>query len=210
MPSRRPYAEVLYTCSMDRLWTPWRYNYVTGAKPAKRKGVPDALDPWPGPDRNCVFCNLIASVEWAVGNATDPEQIARAEKAGLVLERLETCFVCLNAYPYTSGHLLIVPYSHTDSLANLDRSAAHELIRTAQRVETALRQVYHPDGLNFGMNLGESAGAGVADHLHLHALPRWVGDTNFMSVTAETRVLPEALDDTWSRLRDSLHLLEQA
>jgi ATP adenylyltransferase len=99
---------------------------------------------------------------------------------------------------------MVVPYLHTGSLAKLPAETAQEMIGTAQRVETALRAVYRPDGLNLGMNLGEAAGAGVAEHIHLHALPRWYGDTNFMTVTAETRVLPETLDVTWERLRAAL------
>jgi ATP adenylyltransferase len=187
---------------MDRLWTPWRYSYITGAEDGagpRRKGVPEALAAWPGPDTGCVFCNLIRSVEWGLA-----EGIADAEEAGLVVGRLERCFVCLNRYPYSSGHVMILPYLHTDSLAKLPAEAAEEMIRTAQRVELALRSVYRPDGINLGMNLGEAAGAGVAEHIHLHQLPRWFGDTNFMTVTAETRVLPEALEVTWKRLNEAL------
>jgi ATP adenylyltransferase len=111
--------------------------------------------------------------------------------------------VCLNAYPYSTGHVLISPYRHLDSLASLSRDEACELILVAQRAEVVLRQVYRPGGLNIGLNLGEAAGAGIAGHLHLHALPRWLGDTNFMTVTGETRVLPEALDVTWAKLRNA-------
>ena len=196
---------------MDRLWTPWRYSYISGAdsaseKPdegvrAARRGVPKGLEDWPGEDRECVFCNLIQSVEWAIAQGGEP---AAVEKMGRVLLRLASCFLCLNAFPYASGHVLIVPYRHTDSLAKLPAAEAEELIRTAQRVESALRTVYRPDGINLGMNLGESAGAGVANHLHLHVLPRWSGDTNFMTVTAETRVLPELLEVTWERLHEAL------
>jgi len=192
---------------MDRLWTPWRYSYVTGAdkgsdpNPGKptRRGVPKSLVDWPGADTACVFCNLLQSVEWASG--PDGESREAAEKAGLIVARLETCFVCLNSFPYSSGHVLILPYLHTDSLAKLPVDSAEEMIRTAQRMETTLRDVYRPDGINLGMNLGEAAGAGVAGHIHLHQLPRWYGDTNFMTVAAETRVLPETLEVTWERLR---------
>lgn len=187
---------------MDRLWTPWRYNYITGATTEReasgRKGVPQELAAWPGADLHCVFCNLLHSVEWAISTGMPAEQ---AERAGLIVSRLETCFLCLNAFPYSSGHVMVVPRRHTDSLADLAPSEAEEVMAVAQRVETVLRQTYRPDGINLGMNLGEAAGAGVADHLHLHALPRWFGDTNFMSVAAETRVLPESLEITWERLR---------
>jgi ATP adenylyltransferase len=124
-----------------------------------------------------------------------------AERCGLVVARLETAFLCLNAFPYSSGHVLVLPYRHTGSLAELPVSEAEEIMRVAQAVERTLRQVYKPDGINLGMNLGQAAGAGVAGHLHLHALPRWFGDTNFMTVTAETRILPETLEVTWRRLR---------
>ena len=189
---------------MDRLWTPWRYEYITGAKTAGRKGVPEELDGWPGADgaggdTGCVFCNLIGSVDWALATGVDG-----AEKAGLVVARMEHGFVCLNRFPYSSGHLLVVPNRHVDSLAKLPAGEAAEMMAMTQRVETALRAVYKPDGINLGMNLGAAAGAGVAGHLHLHALPRWVGDTNFMTVTAETRILPEMLEVTWARVRAAL------
>ena len=186
---------------MDRLWTPWRYNYVAGAPNVRRQGVPEGLDDWPGPDQLCVFCNLIESVRWAIALGRDAREV---EQAGLLLGRYETCFACLNAFPYASGHMLIVPYRHLDSLAKLPPRDAAELMHIAQRMETALRAIYRPHGINLGMNLGEAAGAGVAGHLHLHELPRWSGDTNFMTVTAETRVLPEALPVTWNRLREYL------
>lgn len=141
---------------------------------------------------------MIAAVDYAIGNGMDRET---AERAAYIVHRGTHCFVCLNAYPYSTGHLLISPYSHLDSLASLSSDEAYELILTAQRAELALREVYRPNGLNLGLNLGEAAGAGIADHIHLHALPRWSGDTNFMTVTSETRVLPELLDVTWSKLR---------
>ena len=184
---------------MDRLWTPWRYDYITGATSTYRKGVPAELEDWPGEDQHCVFCNLIESVEWAVGQ--DGGSSDRAEKAGFVIARLNFCFVCLNAFPYSSGHVLIVPRQHNASLAKLTTSEAAEMMVTIQHVETVLRDVYQPDGINLGLNLGEAAGAGVADHLHFHMLPRWYGDTNFMTVVAETRILPETLEVTWQRIR---------
>jgi ATP adenylyltransferase len=183
--------------AMDRLWTPWRYNYVSRADRQQRKGVPAELDAWEG-DFGCVFCNMIAAVDFAVANGMSREL---AEKAAHIVHRGEACFICLNAFPYSTGHVMVIPYRHTDSLAGLESAEAMEMMALAQRMETCLRSVYRPDGLNFGLNLGESAGAGVAHHIHLHALPRWSGDTNFMTVTAETRVLPETLDITWSKLR---------
>jgi ATP adenylyltransferase len=197
-----------YTSGMDRLWTPWRYSYITGSDKQARKGVPQELDGWPPEeDKHCVFCNLIASVDYAIAHGMDAEV---AEKAANVVSRGENCYVCLNAFPYASGHVLIVPYCHSASLAELQTSVAEEMIRTAQGVERALRGVYSPDGINMGLNLGLAAGAGVADHVHMHALPRWLGDTNFMTVTAETRILPEMLEVSWRRLRSALASEEPA
>ena len=193
--------ETVYTAPMDRLWTPWRYAYISGEKPGSRAGVPEALDAYPN-DNSSVFLNLIGAVRWGYENGGFTKEAA--EKAGGVLLQAKHNFVCLNAYPYTSGHVMVVPYQHLDSLAKLPQGAAEELIGLAQRMETLLRKVYRPDGINLGMNLGEAAGAGVAEHLHLHVLPRWFGDSNFMTATAETRILPEALEQTWERLRGEL------
>ncbi len=188
---------------MDRLWTPWRYAYISGEKRGPRRGVPEALEAYPE-DHASVFLNLIGSVRWAA--ASGLMSLTAAEKVGGVLLQAEHNFICLNAYPYTSGHVMVVPYLHLDSLAKLPAGAAQEMMALAQRMETALRAVYRPDGINLGMNLGEAAGAGVAEHLHLHILPRWFGDSNFMTATAETRVLPESLEITWERLRAGLVL----
>lgn len=189
---------------MDRLYTPWRYEYVGRTKDSARPGVPSALDAWPGPDKShthdhtCVFCNMIAAADYAVAHGMTFDD---AEKAAHILLRGPSCFLCLNAFPYATGHILIVPYRHVDSLAALPSADAQEMMSLAQRVEQVLRAVYHPAGMNFGLNLGEAGGAGIAAHLHMHALPRWIGDTNFMTVTADTRVLPETLDTTWARIR---------
>ena len=133
----------------------------------------------------CVFCA-------AAKDASDRDS--------LVVHRASRNFVILNRFPYTSGHIMVVPYEHVASLEDLPDEALVEMIRLAREAEKRLRALYRPDGLNFGINLGKSAGAGIAGHLHLHALPRWTGDTNFMTVTGETRVLPEDLDVTWERL----------
>ena len=183
--------------AMDLLWTPWRYNYVTSAEKAIRPGVPKRLEGWTG-DLGCVFCNLLASVDHAIANGMAADEAEMA--AGLVLRGKE-CFICLNAFPYTSGHVMVIPHKHEASLAALQPETAHELMDLAQKTERALTSLYSPHGINFGMNLGQAAGAGVAGHLHLHGLPRWVGDTNFMTTIAETRVMPEDLDITWRRMR---------
>lgn len=137
----------------------------------------------------CAFCDAI--------KANDDR------KARIVL-RGEKCFVILNTYPYTPGHVMIVPYAHLDELRKLPIEAANEMMRLAQRIETALRDLYHPDGINLGMNIGKAAGAGIAGHIHMHELPRWVADANFMSVVGETRILPETLDDTWEKMSGAL------
>jgi ATP adenylyltransferase len=183
---------------MDRLWTPWRYAYVTDESDT-RKGVPKELSGWPG-DKGCLFCNMIAAVDYAVAQGMSMDD---AERAAGVVVRGERVFVCLNLFPYNAGHVMVVPYEHQASLAALQSDAAHELADFAQRTERAFAQVYHPDGLNLGLNLGKAAGAGVAMHLHLHAVPRWTGDTNFITVTGETRILPEDLHVTWRRLREA-------
>ncbi|MGA3134252.1 MAG: HIT domain-containing protein [Terracidiphilus sp.] len=183
---------------MDHLWTPWRYAYVTAAEKAVRAGVPHALNAWPG-DLRCVFCNLIASIHYAIAHGMQRDE---AEAAGGLILRGEYCFVCLNAFPYTSGHVMVMPYAHLDRLAALPVETAHELIDLAQRTERALERLYTPHGFNFGMNVGQAAGAGVAGHVHLHAMPRWVGDTSFITTVAETRVLPEDLETTWKRMRE--------
>lgn len=134
----------------------------------------------------CVFC--------AAARATD-------DKAWLVVHRAARNFVILNRYPYTSGHIMVVPYEHAATLEELPDDTLMELILLARAAEKHLRAIYRPEGLNLGLNIGRSAGAGIAGHVHLHILPRWRGDTNFMTVTAETRVLPEDLEVTWERVR---------
>ncbi|HWA94201.1 MAG TPA: HIT domain-containing protein [Terracidiphilus sp.] len=185
---------------MDHLWTPWRYAYVTKADKMVRPGVPARLSAWPG-DTGCVFCNLIAATDFAVENGMNRDEAEAA--SGLVL-RGTNCFICLNAYPYTSGHVMVLPFAHLDRLTKLPMETAHEMMDLAQRTERALDALYKPHGFNFGMNLGRAGGAGVAEHLHLHALPRWAGDTNFMTTVGETRILPEDLETTWKRLREAL------
>lgn len=184
---------------MDYLWTPWRYTYVTEGDKKKRAGIPEELSAWPG-DEGCVFCNMIAAADYAVEQGMDRREAERA--AGIVL-RAERTYVCVNRFPYTSGHIMVVPYVHQASLAALPRETAREMMDLAQRAERALAELYQPDGFNFGLNLGKSAGAGVANHVHLHALPRWTGDTNFMTVVSETRVLPEDFSVTWERMRQA-------
>jgi ATP adenylyltransferase len=137
----------------------------------------------------CIFCNL-------------PK--LNDDKQARIVYRGKSCYVVLNTYPYTPGHVMIVPFEHLDELQKLPVDAAHELIDLSQRMERILRSLYRPDGVNLGMNIGAAAGAGVAGHIHMHALPRWVADANFVSVVGETRVLPEALEVTWERIRNAV------
>jgi len=134
----------------------------------------------------CLFCEAFKS-----GN----------DEKALIVHRDKHCFVILNAYPYTSGHVMVVPYQHVDRLQLLSAEAAREMIDLTRRLEGILSELYHPDGLNLGMNLGKAAGAGVAGHIHMHVLPRWVADASFISVIGETRVLPEDLATTYKRIR---------
>lgn len=190
----------IYTFPMDALWTPWRYQYVSTADSSERQGVPPLLAAWPG-DTGCVFCNLLAASAYAVENGMSA---AEADLAANIVYRGRHCFICLNAFPYNSGHVMILPYAHINELGRLDPAVAQEMMALAQRMERVLRNTYRPAGINLGMNLGKAAGAGVTGHLHMHVLPRWLGDTNFMTVIGETRVLAENLDVTWARLHSAL------
>jgi len=121
-----------------------------------------------------------------------------------VMYRAQHCFIIINTFPYTSGHVMIVPNQHLDELIKLPRETAQEMMVLAQRMEGVLREVYQPDGINMGINIGKAAGAGVAGHIHMHVLPRWVADSNFMTVVGETRMLPESLETTYDRLKAKL------
>ncbi|MGA2813884.1 MAG: HIT domain-containing protein [Candidatus Acidiferrum sp.] len=160
---------------MDYLWSPWRYQYIAQVNNDPRV--------------DCVFCHELARGD---------------DQAALIVWRGEKCFIILNRYPYTSGHVMIVPYAHVAELTLCDLQTTSEMMELAKRMETVLLGTYQPDGLNLGMNLGKAAGAGVLGHLHLHVLPRWMGDTNFMTVVGETRVHPEDLAMTFKRLRAAL------
>jgi len=129
--------------------------------------------------------------------AANPED----DETNFVLHRAEHCFVVLNLYPYITGHLMVVPYLHTNEFDSVPKEITDEMMDMVKRSQTALREVYSPSGFNMGMNLGSAAGAGIADHLHIHLLPRWAGDTNFMTTVGESRVIPEDLPTTYSKLR---------
>jgi ATP adenylyltransferase len=157
---------------MERLWSPWRLAYVTGTSSTT----------------GCIFCD-------AAGAASD------ASPDALILVRGNLCYVILNLYPYNNGHLMVVPNRHIGSLTAATPEELLELMRFTRDAEIALTESYHPQGINIGINLGRPAGAGVLDHVHVHVVPRWNGDTNFMSVIGNTRVLPEDLGESAKRLR---------
>jgi ATP adenylyltransferase len=123
------------------------------------------------------------------------------DERNLIVHRGTRCFIILNAFPYTNGHLMVVPFAHEDELQKLDRETATEMMALTQKSESVLRELYRPEGINLGMNIGRAAGAGVAGHVHMHVLPRWTADANFMSVVGETRVLPEDLATTYKRMK---------
>jgi ATP adenylyltransferase len=180
--------------SLDRLWAGWRSEYitsVTNATPPTSPGLPaTASDPAPDEaDSSCVFCRILAS-----GAADRDTHVVWRDPSGLVV-------ALLNAYPYATGHLLVMPIRHTGDLETLQPAEAAALWGGVAGAVTAIKTAYRPDGLNVGANLGQAAGAGVPGHLHLHVLPRWSGDTNFMSSVADARVLPEALPVTDDKLR---------
>jgi ATP adenylyltransferase len=127
----------------------------------------------------------------------------QADEANLIVYRGTHNFIVLNRFPYTNGHLMIVPYTHAGDLSGIDDAAAAEMMDLMRASERHLRAVYKPNGLNLGMNIGESAGAGIAGHIHMHVLPRWFGDANFMTTIGETRILPEDLAVTWRRVHDA-------
>ena len=135
---------------------------------------------------DCLFCGLVQS---------------KNDEEVFIVHRAKYCFLILNAYPYTSGHIMVVPYEHVDQLQKLSTPAAEEMMALSQRLEGVIRELYHPDGINLGMNLGKAAGAGVANHIHMHILPRWFADVNFMTSVGETRVLPEDLKTTYKRIK---------
>src|SRR3954447_22034078 len=123
------------------------------------------------------------------------------DRANLVVYRGQHCFVILNRYPYTSGHLMVAPYLHVSRLSPIDEIAAGEMMHLTRFSEKMLGDVYSPDGINLGMNMGEAAGAGIEQHIHMHVLPRWKGDANFMTSVGQTRIIPELLSETWDKLR---------
>ncbi len=158
---------------MEHLWAPWRMPYILGEK-------------GPPADVGCILCDK-------------PKE--KKDKANLILYRGEMGFVMMNLYPYNNGHLMVCPYQHAASLEALDEPVLQSLMLLLKKSEIALKKSSKPDGINIGLNLGRAAGAGIEQHLHFHLVPRWGGDTNFMAVTSNTRVVPEGLEATYKRLK---------
>jgi ATP adenylyltransferase len=161
---------------VDVLWSPWRYDYITGSGSKKPS--------------SCVFCDILNS------SASDEEKY--------ILKRAGFNFVILNIYPYGTGHLLIVPYAHIATIDEAPKQTTDEMMDLTKQAQKALSDVYLPQGFNLGMNLGKSAGAGVEGHFHMHVLPRWTGDVNFMSAIGETRTIPESLQTTYEKLKGKI------
>jgi ATP adenylyltransferase len=157
---------------MDRLWSPWRYKFITDASREKSS--------------KCIFCLLAQSTE---------------DESNYIVHRAAYNYVVLNIYPYTAGHLLIIPYEHRSELDTLPKPASDEMMDLTKHSQRVLGESYKPDGFNIGINLGKAAGAGVAGHVHLHIMPRWAGDANFMTTIGETRLLNEDLSTTYSKLK---------
>lgn len=161
---------------LEQLWAGWRHEYVVAATAAERAGE----------EGQCVFCTIATSGPPSAENG--------------IVHRGELCYAVLNAYPYASGHLLVLPIRHVEELDNLTEGESDELWATTRAALGALRLAYEPEGVNLGANLGRAAGAGIPRHVHLHAVPRWSGDTNFMTSVAGVRVLPESLPVAWDKL----------
>jgi len=160
------------TDATKRLWAPWRMKYVSGIEKK---------------DEGCIFCSK-------------PKQSRDCDRDNLLLYRGGKCFVLMNLYPYNNGHLMIIPYQHTSDILDLAPEVSAELWTLVCKSKTALTAVMNPDGFNIGMNIGRVAGAGIDQHVHMHIVPRWNGDTNFMPVVGETKVISQSLEDAYDAL----------
>lgn len=162
---------------MERLFSPWRSQYIASFKRAQQHGD------------ECLFCSVTAS---------------RKDKRNLVVHRGRTCFIMMNLYPYNSGHIMVVPYRHTSELGDLNAKEHAEVMGLIARMMSAMKKVMNPHGYNIGANLGRPAGAGIDQHIHFHLVPRWNGDTNFMPTLAETKLVSEDIERTYAKLRKAL------
>jgi ATP adenylyltransferase len=159
---------------MKKIWAPWRIEYILQSK-----------------DPGCFLCTMFHAA---------PD----ADREHLLLKRGETCAMLMNRYPYNNGHLMVAPYRHVEKLQQMDPRERSEMMDLVALGMDTLTETMSPDGFNVGINLGEAAGAGLKDHIHVHIVPRWSGDTNFMPVLGDTKVLPQSLDETWELLHNSL------
>lgn len=157
---------------METLMAPWRYSYIKSTKSG---------------GKTCIFCDFPSD--------------GSGDKKHFIVYRGKTCFVILNAYPYSSGHLMIIPYRHTTDLSSFTQEEALEFHELTARAIACLKEAFHPDGFNVGINLGAAAGAGIDTHIHCHVVPRWNGDSNFMGAIGDTKVVPISLEETWERCR---------
>ncbi|ADD69580.1 histidine triad (HIT) protein [Denitrovibrio acetiphilus DSM 12809] len=162
---------------VKRLWAPWRMSYISGI----------------GKSDECVFCH-------------NPAQDPSKDKENLILYRGRHNFIIMNLYPYNNGHLMVVPYKHTGDLCDLNDDEMLELMQLSQLTLRVFKKVFSPEGFNTGFNIGKAAGAGIRQHIHFHVLPRWTGDTNFMPVLGETRVISEHIFDTYDTLKEAFDL----
>jgi len=159
----------------EKLWAPWRMQYIEGVDTENEGG--------------CIFCSK-------------PQ--ADNDRENYILHRAKNCYIIMNIYPYSNGHLMVVPYNHTTNLGELASETRLEIMDMIDIVVEAMKNSMRPDGFNIGMNLGRSAGAGIEDHLHMHIVPRWNGDTNFMPVIGCTKVICESLEDTYAKLKKAI------
>jgi ATP adenylyltransferase len=164
---------------MERLWAPWRLQYVTQEKP----------------QGGCIFCD---------------KPLLGDDRAAYIVRRGARAYVLLNAFPYNNGHLMVAPFAHISAIEELPPETLHEIMDLAQLCARVYKLSFRPDGLNLGFNVGAAAGAGIKDHLHLHLVPRWVGDTNFMPVVADVRVIPQSLEQTYEQLTEGFGQLEHS
>lgn len=163
---------------MQRLWRPWRIHYVRNVEKMREEG--------------CIFCSKPAGGD---------------DRGNLILHRGRGAFIIMNLFPYNTGHVMVSPYRHVGQLEDLDGDESAELMELSALAVRAIKAELQPEAFNLGMNLGKAGGAGFDEHLHMHIVPRWLGDTNFMPVVAEAKVMPESLRDTYDRLRQSVQRL---
>ncbi len=163
---------------MDRLWRPWRLGYVSNIERTR--------------DEECIFCSKPSEED---------------ELTALILHRGEAAYIIMNLFPYNTGHVMVAPYRHVGAIEELTPSESSEIIELTTLAVRAIKQEMKPQGFNLGMNLGKAAGAGFADHLHMHVVPRWQGDTNFMPVVGQSKVMPETVEDSYRRLSRTIAAL---